>query len=161
MSKPLEIWSTVVPPEWIDYNGHLTEGYYGVAFGHASDAFLAHLGFDETYLRTIGTFYTAETHIRYRREVHEGSTITCHSILLAADEKRLHLHHDLLVDDDRTPAASQESMMLHVAHPGPKVTPMSEPLLGTALSQAEAHAALPRPDTTGVGVRQLPTSAGT
>ena len=161
MGEPLEIWSTVVPPEWIDYNGHLTEGYYGVAFGHASDAVLAHLGFDETYLKSIGTFYTAETHIRYLREVHEGSTIACRSVLLAADEKRLHVHHDLVVDGDPTPVATQESMMLHVAHPGPKVTPMSEPVLGAALAQAEVHAALPRPDSAGVGVRQLPTSSRT
>ena len=26
--QPLRIWHTVVPPAWIDYNGHLTEGYY-------------------------------------------------------------------------------------------------------------------------------------
>ena len=43
--EPLRVWSTVVPPEWIDYNGHLTEGYYGVAFGQVSDEVLVRLGF--------------------------------------------------------------------------------------------------------------------
>ena len=158
MGAPLEIWSTVVPTDWIDYNGHLTEGYYAVAFGHCSDAVLTHIGFDEHYLREIGTFYTAETHIRYLNEVHEGATIGCRSVLLAADEKRLHVHHDLVVADDDGPAATQESMMLHVAHPGPKVTPMSEPVLSAALALADAHASLPRPAGLGSGVRQLPGS---
>ena len=27
-----------VRPEWIDYNGHLSEGYYVVVFGFATDA---------------------------------------------------------------------------------------------------------------------------
>ena len=158
MGAPLELWSTVVPDDWIDYNDHLTEGYYAVAFGHCSDAVLTHLGFGDTYLREIGTFYTAETHIRYLREVHEGATISGRSVLLAADEKRLHVHHDLIVAGNDAPAATQESMMLHVAHPGPKVTPMREPVLGAAHALADAHAALPRPSGLGTGVRQLPGS---
>ena len=47
-TEPLQVWRTVVPPEWIDYNGHLTEGFYGVAFGHATDAILTTLGSDPT-----------------------------------------------------------------------------------------------------------------
>ena len=55
--EPLRVWSTVVPPEWIDYNGHLTEGYYGVAFGQASDEVLVNLGFGPGYLEEHGSFY--------------------------------------------------------------------------------------------------------
>jgi acyl-CoA thioesterase FadM len=160
MGEPLELWSIVVPPDWIDYNGHLTEGYYGVAFGHASDAILSHLGFDESYLADYGTFYTAETHIRYLQEVHEGSQIACSSILLAADAKRLHVHHDLVIAGTTDPVATQESMMLHVSDPGPRVSAMHEPVLGAALALAAAHASLPRPDRLGQGVRQLPGSGG-
>ena len=43
--EALQIWRRVVPTEWIDYNGHLTEGYYGVAFADASDELLIYLGF--------------------------------------------------------------------------------------------------------------------
>ena len=74
--QPLRTWHTVVPPAWIDYNGHLNEGYYGVAFGDASDALLDHLGFDGEYRENHGTFYTVETRIRFLREVHEGSGST-------------------------------------------------------------------------------------
>ena len=155
--QPLRIWRTVVPPAWIDYNGHLNEGYYGVAFGDASDALLDHLGFDGEYRENHGTFYTVETRIRFLREVHEGSGIHAAPLLLGADEKRLHVHHDLLVGDSPDPVATQETMMLHVAqHPtGPGVAPMSEPLLGRALALATLHSTVSPGDHVGRGVRTL------
>ena len=155
--EPLRVWSTVVPPEWIDYNGHLTEGYYGVAFGQASDEVLVHLGFGSEYLEEHGSFYTVESRIRYLREVKEGVSIRADSWVLGADAKRIHLHHELFTGDLPDPAATQESMMLHVTRGlnGPEVAPMVEPVLGNALAQASDHAVIPLPDHVGRGVRTL------
>ena len=72
--KPLTIWKTVIPENWIDYNSHMTEGYYGVAFADASDEFLIHVGFDANYRSTCGTFYTVEAQIRFLEELKEGSS---------------------------------------------------------------------------------------
>ena len=94
-SKLLELPALAVLPEWIDYNGHLTEGYYGVAFGQASDEVLVHLGFCSEYLEEHGSFYTVESRIRYLREVKEGASIRADSWVLGADAKRIHLHHEL------------------------------------------------------------------
>ncbi len=156
---PVRAWSTVVPPAWIDYNGHLNEGYYGVAFGDASDGILTHLGFDAGYRAAHGTFYTAETRIRYLREVHGGHRVSTDTWLLGADEKRLHVHHVLLAEGIDEPAATQESMMLHVVHGGPdnlpRVGPMAEPVLSRAAALAAAHASVPLPDHVGLGVRTL------
>ena len=104
--EPLRIWRTVVPAEWIDYNGHLNEGFYGVAFGDASDALLDHLGFGPDYREANGTFYTVETRIRFLREVEKGSEIHTETLLLGADEKRLHAHHTLFSGEDPDPAAT-------------------------------------------------------
>jgi carnitine 3-dehydrogenase len=158
-SEPLRVWQTVVPPEWIDYNGHLTEGFYGVAFGAASDELLIHLGFGEAYRSQNGTFYSVETHIRFLREIHEGSSISTDTYVLGADEKRLHLHHDLLVDGDPEPAATQEAMLLHVTRAAddgpPRTAPMVEPVLGHAFAAAGAHSSLPLPGHSGRGIRTL------
>ena len=155
--EPLRVWSTVVPPEWIDYNGHLTEGYYGVAFGQASDEVLVNLGFGPGYLEEHGSFYTVESRIRYLREVKEGVAIRADSWVLSADAKRIHLHHELFAADAPAPVATQESMMLHVTRgpDGPRVAPMVEPVLGNALAQAAHHATVPLPDHVGRGVRTL------
>ncbi len=40
---------TRVRPEWIDYNGHLMDGYYLVAFSDATEGVLAELGFGAAY----------------------------------------------------------------------------------------------------------------
>tara|TARA_B100001971_G_scaffold204282_1_gene220273 strand:+ start:110 stop:601 length:492 start_codon:yes stop_codon:yes gene_type:complete len=158
-SEPLRVWQTVVPPEWIDYNGHLTEGFYGVAFGAASDELLVHLGFGEAYRSQNGTFYCVETHIRFLREIHEGSSISTDTYVLGADEKRLHLHHDLLVDGDPEPAATQEAMLLHVSQSpdgaAPRTSPMVDPVLKRAMAAADTHAGDSPPGHAGRGIRDL------
>jgi len=157
--EPLQVWRRVVPTEWIDYNGHLTEGYYGVAFADASDELLVYLGFGPDYRAESGTFYTVETRIRFLSEVHKGAEIATASYLLGADTKRLHIHHDLLAAQDPTPVATQEVMLLHVSQGGqdghPRVSPMREPILTRALDLAEAHSLIPVPDHVGCGVRIL------
>ena len=50
MAEPL-VWAEDVRPEWIDYNGHLSEAYYVLVFGHATDAVMGRLGMTPEYLR--------------------------------------------------------------------------------------------------------------
>ena len=70
----LRIWRGAVLDEWIDYNGHMTEGFYGVVFGMASDEYLTRMGFDEHYRATTGgSFYTVETHITFIDELAPGN----------------------------------------------------------------------------------------
>ena len=42
----------VVPPEWIDYNGHMMDAYYFLAFTEATEAFLDHVGLGAAYRAT-------------------------------------------------------------------------------------------------------------
>ena len=156
-SEPLRVWSTVVPAEWIDYNGHLTEGFYGVAFGEATDAVLAELGFGPDYLTDHGSFYTVETRIRYLREVKQGASIYTDSLVLGADTKRLHVYHELFAGEEPNSVATQECMMLHVTQGpnGPEVSQMVEPMASATLATAEAHAGIAAPDHVGKGVRTL------
>ena len=51
--EPIRCWRATVPTDWIDYNNHLTEGYYGVAFGYSGDMLLEELGFDATYREAV------------------------------------------------------------------------------------------------------------
>ena len=156
-AEPLRVWGKVVPAEWIDYNGHLTEGFYGVAFGDATDAVLIELGFGSDYLTNHGSFYTVETRIRYLREVKQGSPIHTSSLVLGADNKRLHVYHELFAGEQQSPVATQECMMLHVSQrpDGPEVSPMVEPVATAALAAASAHANITAPDHVGKGVRTL------
>ena len=45
--EPLRLYEGSVPPDWIDYNGHMNESRYLEVFGYATDALLARIGMDQ------------------------------------------------------------------------------------------------------------------
>ena len=36
----MPLYQTAILPEWIDYNGHLRDAYYGLIVSHAIDALM-------------------------------------------------------------------------------------------------------------------------
>ena len=155
--KPLTIWNTIIPENWIDYNSHMTEGYYGVAFANASDEFLIHIGFDSNYRTNYGTFYTVEAQIRFLEELKEGSAIHTETILIGCDSKRIQLHHALYDSNNLTLAATQEAMLLHVTIIDgiPSVSEIQEPLKQNLIKINNLHSEIDRPDYLGNGIRQI------
>ena len=131
MADPwLEVSTAEVVGDWIDYNGHMNEGYYAVAFGDASDDYLIHAGFDEAYRqRERATFYTVETHIRYLDELKLGDPLCFRTWVLGVDERKLHLFHSMRHATDGFVAATQEAFLLHVDMEAPAVRPMTPSLL--------------------------------
>ncbi len=151
----LRVHTAVVPAGWIDYNGHMTEGAYGLAFGDATDSVLLHAGFDEAYRRDVrGSFYTVETHITYRRELREGDEAGFESIVLGADAKRLHLFHRMV--HRGAVVATQEAMLLHVDLDSGRVAPMADALAVRFAALAAEHATIPRPAEAGASIRPVP-----
>jgi len=73
----LRLLRAIVLPEWVDYNGHMSEPYYVLIFGNATDAFYDHIGMDDATRRATATsIYTVEAHINYLREVRAGRSFT-------------------------------------------------------------------------------------
>src|ERR1700691_3261835 len=64
----LRLVEVEVRPEWIDYNGHMTDSRYLQVFGDATDALLRAVGVDDAYLLFWSALYTAETHVTHRSE---------------------------------------------------------------------------------------------
>ena len=58
LETPLNRYRGVVLPEWVDYNGHMTEAAYLTAFGWASDVLFRCIGDDEAYRAAGHSFYT-------------------------------------------------------------------------------------------------------
>ena len=62
-----------VRDEWIDYNGHLSEPYYVLVLGHATDAVMDTVGLGPAYRASTGaSLFTVEAHIRYLDQVRPG-----------------------------------------------------------------------------------------
>jgi acyl-CoA thioester hydrolase len=145
-----------VEPQWIDYNGHLNMAYYNVLFDRGVDQVWEELGFGPDYAKTRGlTTYTAEFHVRYLRELHEGAKVRAAFQLLDHDAKRIHFYQELHHVDGWV-AASGEGLMLHVDMAGPRVAPMPDDILANVAQLAEKHSTLPVPDTVGktIGIRR-------
>ena len=156
----LRIWCGAVLDEWIDYNGHMSEGFYGVVFGLASDEYLIRMGFDEHHrAATGGSFYTVETHITFVDELAPDTPLAVDTTIAGADPKRVHLFHELRRTTDEALAATQESMMLHVDTSVDRVTPMASELYAVLRADADAHAGLLPDGTTGRAIRAVRPSS--
>ncbi len=147
---PFEPFEGEVLPAWIDYNGHMNLAYYTVLFDQATDLLFDELGLGLDYRRDTqkGTF-VAETHNLYERELLVGARVRIATQILGADEKRLHLGHEMFAQDGGQRAATQELMFLHVDLAARRVSPFPPDLRQRVAAAASAHAALPRPDWVG------------
>ncbi len=145
----LRLYETRVEPDWIDYNGHANETAYLRVASRATDALLAYLGTDDGYLRTTGSYYTVETHIRHLGEALAEQRLAVTTQILGVDEKRLHLFHRVIRDEEVL--ATVEQMLLHVDVTSGRAGPARADVLARVERLASAHASLPPPD--GVGRR--------
>jgi betainyl-CoA thioesterase len=109
------IYETAIAPEWIDYNGHLRDAYYGLIVSFACDALMDRVGLDAAYrTRTRCTLYTLEMHLHYLREVKGSERVAVAVTILGSDRKRLHAGFTLRSAGQLEPAATAELMLLHV-----------------------------------------------
>jgi acyl-CoA thioester hydrolase len=139
-----------VPPEWIDYNEHLMDGYYAVAFAEATETFLDHIGLGPGYRSATGSsIYTAESHLCYFRSVLAGARLRYASQVLGADAKRIHLFHRMTEAQTGEEVATNELMLLHVDIATERVTPMPPDRLSVVAALAAEHAALAAPPHAG------------
>jgi acyl-CoA thioester hydrolase len=136
----------VVPPEWIDYNGHVMDAYYFLAFTEATEALLDHVGLGAAYRARSGSgMYTAEGHLCFLSGVTEGAALCYQTQLLGHDARRLHVFHRM-TSAGRL-AATCELMFLHVTDG--RVTAMPPNAIRAVTTLASRQRALPSPDHAG------------
>ncbi|WP_249693914.1 thioesterase family protein [Stappia sp. WLB 29] len=139
-----------VRSEWLDYNGHLNMAYYNVLFDTALDEAFIHLGLGPDYARECGaSFFTAETHLCYLRELNGGDRVRVTVQLVDFDAKRAHLYQELHHADDGFLSATSEQVSLHVDLAARKVVPWPQDVLERLEEMRESHAVLGRPERSG------------
>ena len=147
---PLCLYETKVRPEWVDYNGHMSEAFYVLVFGFTTDAFLDLIGMDTGYRGRSGmSLYTLEVHVSYLWEAREGEPLTVTTQLLDLDHKRAHLFHSMHHGADDRLLATEEVMMLNVNTAKARSAPFPEAVAARLQEVREAHADLPAPEQAG------------
>ncbi len=148
-----------VRPEWIlPGNPHLNLAYYLVLFDAASQAFFTELDMSGADPKGTGfSFFAAETHTIYEREMYLGDQALVSTTLMDADEKRIHLAHEMYRPGEAARIALLEIMYVSVNLANGRASPWPEDVLARIMTAKAAHDSLPRPAKTGrhVGIRRI------
>ena len=147
-----------VPPDWIDYNGHMNVAYYTMAFDKAFDEVFEALGIGEESARVdrMGPM-ALQSQIHYLDELLEGTRFACDFLLLDADPKRIHV---LLMmrnlDKAEALAATYENLSLNVDLEARKSAPYPAAAYAKIQRLLAAQADIPRPAQVGarLGIRR-------
>jgi carnitine 3-dehydrogenase len=134
-----------VPTSFVDYNGHMNEAPYLAVGARASDRLMEMIGADAAYIAGGLSYFTAENHIRYLAEIDIGDRITVTTQALGGDGRKLHLLHRLWTGGEH-PAATVETLLLHVDLSTRRVVAPEGVVAERAASLVAAHADHPRPD---------------
>src|SRR5450631_1799612 len=122
--KPLRLIETCVRPEWVDYNGHMTDSRYLQVFGDATDALFRAVGVDDAYRQSGRALYTVESHVTHTAEAAALEPLYVTTQILGLDDKRVHLLHSLFRRRDDRLVATGEQLYLHVNRSAAKASPM-------------------------------------
>jgi carnitine 3-dehydrogenase len=139
----------IVRPEWVDYNGHMSDSRYLQVFGDATDALLRLAGVDDAYRRGGHALYTVETHVTHQAEARALEPLEVRTRVLGVDDKRVHLFHTLHRRRDAVLVATGEQIYLHVDTVAGRAAPMPAGMRGTLERQRDAQAREPLPPQAG------------
>ncbi|MCP1341198.1 thioesterase family protein, partial [Halomonas sp. FL8] len=124
----MPLLATRVAPAWVDYNGHMNDAEYARVFSLGVEALMERIGLDEAGReKERYTLYTLETHLCYRREVHEGQALEIEVTLLDRDAKRLHVFFEMRDTHGNLLATSEQMLMgMATAADGARPAPFPE-----------------------------------
>lgn len=112
---PYREFKTVVPPEWIDGNGHMSARFYSLLIFDAHWHFSEAIGLGPAYIRehNLGK-NIVEGHMVYERELLLGDRVEVESRLLEVSSKGVHIAHEVFNIDRHYRAAIWEEVDINV-----------------------------------------------
>jgi acyl-CoA thioester hydrolase len=146
---PAKTFSGTVQPEWIDYNGHMSEAFYVLAFGYATDEFYEQLGLGNDFRnQNQCSIYTVEAHINYLAEVSLNEPFEITTQLLEAGTKKLRFCHSMVHSQTQQPLSFTELLVLFVDTQTGKTQPFPEKINTNITLMLEQHKHMDTPDLT-------------
>jgi len=151
---PVETPLQTVQPEWIDYNGHMNVGYYGIVFDQASDIFLStQLGIGVEHVEATGQGpYVLQSHQHFLNEMKLDEAFWVRFRLIDHDAKRLHLFGDMVSRVSGNICATQEIMVMNVDHRTGRSAAYPEWAVQRFARMKADHAGLATPEQLGLAL---------
>src|SRR5688572_26185460 len=146
----------VVPPEYIDLNGHMNVGYYSVLFDKALDRPFDALGVGFAGIAAGHTTFALETHVTYQHELREGDPLDFTFRLIDFDAKRMQFFMTMLHAQERWLAATSESLSICIDLATRRSTTWPDEQMARLRALHEAHSQQPRRPEVGraIGIRR-------
>ena len=146
MPETLLTYETPVIADWVDFNGHLRDGFYMVLFSYGVDGLMDQIGLDEAGREATGhSLFTLEAHVNFLREVKLGAQVQVYCQVLGHDAKRLHVGLALHIKGNDTVMAYSEQMLLSMDMGGPRASHFVPTVAARVQMLATAHRSRPRP----------------
>ncbi|WP_417669886.1 thioesterase family protein [Roseibium sp.] len=150
LKTPVESQIMTVKAEWLDYNGHLNMAYYNVLFDLACDEIFARCGLGEDYAKERNaSYFTAEAHVCYLRELEAGMPVVAKLQLLDLDAKRIRFYQELYHAEEGWLSATSEQLCLHIDMNARKTAPWPDDIYAELDSMLSAHKNLGLPERAG------------
>lgn len=112
--NPIVSVERVIPIDWTDYNGHMNESRYGQVFSDAADSIMIMIGADAAYIDSGLSYFTVDTHTRFKNECHAGDPIHVDTKILEGAGKKLRLFHEMK-DAEGNVLADCNQLLIHVS----------------------------------------------
>lgn len=149
----INLFEGPVLAEWIDYNGHMNDAYYVVAFSQAIDAFMLHIGLNESFRKEHHvSIYTLQSMVTYIKEVAEAEPILIQAQLLESDNKKLRLFMTMLHAETYDELANMETLLLHMDMKAHKAAPFLPQTQAQLDSLQASHNLLDAPQNAGKAI---------
>ncbi|WP_280423769.1 thioesterase family protein [Nocardia carnea] len=111
---PVTSFGCRVEDSWIDFNDHLNAMYYGIVVYRGQAEFSALIGMGGDYVDRTGLGkVVVQSSLGYEREVRRGDELEVRSWLLGADDKRIHVLHEVFSLGTQRRVAVGEQLDLH------------------------------------------------
>jgi len=138
------ITSTVVPQEYVDFNGHMNVLYHlQLDLQGCGQVFQKVLSVNDVYRAETGnTIFTAEHHLRYYAEARLGEKTTTHARMIGRSDKVFHLMVFLLNHDTQQLVNTLEATLIHVNLHSRRPTPMPNEVVAAIDTMIEQGAGL-------------------
>lgn len=150
----ITLFKSPVLSEWIDYNGHMNDAYYVVAFSKGIDDFMLHIGIDESFRTTHNvSIYTLQSMVSYLEEVSEGEPIIIKGQLLESDKKKIRLFMTMYHEESHAELATMETLLLHVDTKHHKASPFKAETQSYIDAIQIRHTTLPVPNNAGQAIQ--------
>lgn len=146
---PLEIYSCRVHPDWVDYNAHMTESAYLLAFGWNSDALFRYVGIDENYRNAGHSIYTVQSDIHFLKEVGVDEPLRFTTQVLGHSDKKMHIFQSMFHADTSDLLSTVEQMLVHVDMTAGRSVPFLNGPAEAIAAVVESHRSLPVPKQVG------------